>query len=1067
MKIQTKIIVGFLFVSLLAALVGYWGLRQLEKVAQPLEDVMSSTENFHHLSEINHLTHYIQYLGEVLTQSARNYTFTHEKKWEQRYYAYRAEMDRAFRLSTYKSDDDDNSRFFDRIESAKMALMYMESTAIDYVNQDRAKAAVKLLESETYWTQQRLFENGLQKYFATHGMGEKPRILLKLAVQNTEKILQQSVNLTLFFVFAIFILSTLISILIAQRISQPLRELTQHTIETSRNNFTQKIHISSKDEIGALATSFNKMTDNLQQTTVSKEYVERIVNTMIGSVMVVGPDRIITMVNRGTLDLLGYSETELLHRPVNKVIVDEEGSLFVGNSMTNWIERGFVSEVEQSYRRKNGGKVPVLFSGSIMRDSVGNVQGVVCAAVDITERQRAAKALRKHRDRLEELVEVRTRKWAQATEDALAASRAKSTFLATMSHEIRTPMNAVIGLTNLALRGKMPDKIRDYLTKIESASHSLLHVLNDILDFSKIEAGKLGLEPVDFHLDSVFERLANLFRNKVADQGLEWCMEIDHDCPRALSGDALRLEQILINLISNAVKFTERGMIAVRVRAVNNTGNDTVLLEFSVEDTGIGLTTEQIRQLFNPFVQADSSTTRKYGGTGLGLSICSRLVERMGGQIWVQSEVDQGSVFFFSITLVRREQTERSHSLLRPQKVDYKILIDQVRGSRVLLVEDTPINQQVACEMLEWVGFVVDIANNGAEAVQMVAGSNYHAVLMDVQMPIMDGYEATRIIRSNLRQNRLPIIAMTAYAMADDRKKCLAAGMNEHIGKPIELERLLTVLANFIQATGQAIGQATGQAAGQANRAVVVEQQLTSDKQVSVLVETLVPGEFPGIDAEAALNRVMGNKRLLRKILADFKRDYATLAEEVQQLLVNREEETARQKVHLIKGIASNIGATHLHKAASALDLAIEEGRKSEWQALTVVFTQTLEQLIAMISTLQPITNQQEETDEANRYKTATGLSDADVLQANLMKLSTHLTQFKHDSISVFHRVKPALLQAGFQKEADKMEEKMRVYDFDGARMLVSSIAQAMSLAGDGRAGDGRAGDGLAREERA
>ena len=1029
MNIQTKLIVGFLFVSLLAALVGYWGLRQLEEVAQPLEDVMLSTENFHHLSEINHLTHYIQYLGEVLTQSARNYTFTNDKKWEQRYFAFRSEMDRAFRLSTYKSDDD-NSDFFDRIESAKMALMYMESTAIDYVNQDRSPDAIDLLESETYWSQQRLFENGLQKFFSTHGMGEKPRILLKLAVQNTKKILQQSVNLTIFFVVAIFILSAMISIFIAQKISRPLLELTQHTIETSNNNFTQKINIVSNDEIGALAKSFNKMTENLQQTTVSKEYVERIVNTMIGSVMVVGPDTIITTVNRGTLDLLGYSEEELLHQPVGKVM-DEEASLFVDNSIANWIEIGFISEVEKSYRKKDGEKVPVLFSGSIMYDSTGKEQGVVCAAVDITERQRAARALRRHRDQLEQLVEVRTRKLAQATEDALAASKAKSTFLATMSHEIRTPMNAVIGLTDLALRVEMPPKIRGYLTNIESSSHSLLQILNDILDFSKIEAGKLEMESVDFQLDAVFERLEHLFRNKAVDKGLEWQMKMVDGCPCSLRGDALRLEQILINLISNAIKFTDSGLIAVRVRVAEHPSDNPVLLEFSVQDTGIGLTKEQMGLLFNPFVQADSSTTRKYGGTGLGLSICSRLVEWMGGQIWVKSVPGQGSLFRFSIAFEQRIQNE----IPLRQKLDYTTLIDQIGGTRVLLVEDTPINQQVAQELLEWVGIRVDIANNGVEAVQMVERCDYHAVLMDVQMPIMDGYDATQTIRNNPRHKHLPIIAMTAYAMADDRKKCLAVGMDDYIGKPIDTKRLFAILANHIKP----------------ERRVPVDRAFLQKKQTSAVAEALLPGEFPGIDGVAALHRVMGNKKLLLKLLLEFNRDYSHVAEEVRQAFASGEPEKACQRVHLIKGVAGNIGAQYLQEVASALESAIKQGRERDWPTLTQAFDGALQRLLTMIANMQPISSDAETMVVGSGVVGDTPeLPDHARLQSNLIQLSTHLALFKLDSISSFDGIKPMLLQAGLQKEIKEMEEKMSVFDFQGAQVSLLAMAQQLDIALEG-----------------
>jgi len=412
---------------------------------------------------------------------------------------------------------------------------------------------------------------------------------------------------------------------------------------------------------------------------------------------------------------------------------------------------------------------------------------------EIEERRRAEQAMR------------------GAAHMAEAASRAKSEFLANMSHEIRTPMNGILGMLQLTMLTELTDAQRSKLGHAEDAARSLLRIIDDILDLSKIEAGRLELETVDFSLDETLGRLATLVRPSANDKGLHFDIALDDDVPRWLIGDPLRLGQVLLNLCSNAVKFTERGSVQVRVTRRNGgtahveTGNQPagaapdgtkpadVELEFSVRDTGIGISEGDRGWLFQSFSQADSSTTRRFGGTGLGLTISKRLTERMGGRIEVESTVGHGSLFRFNAHFGLADPVPR------PQPAAPKGVGESgIGGVRVLLVEDNPINQEVARAMLMAAGALVEVAGDGAQAIAALAQAEFDAVLMDVQMPVMDGLEATRRLRADPRHAHLPIIAMTANALADDREVCLAAGMTDYITKPISMQTMVQAMSRHL-----------------------------------------------------------------------------------------------------------------------------------------------------------------------------------------------------------------------------------------------------------------------------
>ena len=591
-----------------------------------------------------------------------------------------------------------------------------------------------------------------------------------------------------------------------------LMEFTQFFDRGSRDRTQIPLDAITVDEFRQLAHSANRMIARQREAEDSLQNTHALLMAAIeqspsGIVIADAPDVRIRSMNSAALRILGLDESRLLDIDVSQHASGWQTYYPDGLKpyppeqlpLSRAVLEGVTSAgVEVVIRHESGENCCVLVNAAPIRNRQGAIIAGIVIFQDITARNEVERELHDHRHRLEQLVEDRTRDLAEAKEVAEAATRAKSEFLANMSHEIRTPMNAILGMTDLALRTSLTDKQRDYLDKARSAANSLLVIIDDILDFSKIEAGKLALEDEPFLLDDVLKRVESIVGLKAHEKGLRLNMNMGFDVPRSLIGDPLRLQQILVNLCNNAVKFADSGEIVVLTDKKVSYDLDRVTLLFSVRDSGIGMSEEQTKHLFQPFHQADTSTTRKYGGTGLGLAISKQLVEMMGGEIGVSSTLGEGSNFRFTAVFRKTPESVLNISPGSEEAGDPSALLSGLNGLRILLVEDNDFNRQVAQELLVGVaGIDVCMAGNGQEALACLESENFDLVLMDVEMPVMDGHETTVHIRSDPRFDRLPIIAMTAHAMIKDRDECLRAGMNDYVSKPFDPVVLFRILEKW------------------------------------------------------------------------------------------------------------------------------------------------------------------------------------------------------------------------------------------------------------------------------
>ena len=590
----------------------------------------------------------------------------------------------------------------------------------------------------------------------------------------------------------------LITRMLQQRFAPMLTASRALSTQTTGDRPIQAIPITSSDEIGELVSSFNQLLEILQKR---DQYQRALLDNFPFAVWLKDTEGRFLAVNQGFVQLFGHRNADELVGKTDFDIASPELAERYRADDRAVLASGKKKSVEEEIIDADGTRKWFETYKAPVFDAAGSVVGSVGFARDVSQRKQAEAELDQHRHHLETLVEERTAALSIAKEAAEAASRAKSTFLANMSHELRTPMNGVMGMVDMALRRANDPQQIDWLNKSKSSAHHLLAVINDILDISKIEADRLTLESVSFRFGEVLENLLSLLGHKAQEKQIKLLVDLDPEVQRmAFLGDPLRLGQILINLTGNALKFTDHGSITVRARQLEDKPHES-LLRIEVADTGIGIAPEDQTRLFNAFEQADGSMTRKYGGTGLGLAISKRLVQLMGGEIGVESTSGQGSTFWFTVRLGKPTDAVLPAPTFTGKIADERLL-DEYAGTRILLAEDEPINQEVSRGLLEDAGLVVDLADDGLQALELAKKNTYALILMDMQMPHMNGVEATMAIRALPNYKQIPILAMTANAFDEDRQVCLDAGMNDHIAKPVDPERLYQTLLAWLEKRG-------------------------------------------------------------------------------------------------------------------------------------------------------------------------------------------------------------------------------------------------------------------------
>ncbi|MEO7335460.1 MAG: ATP-binding protein, partial [Caldimonas sp.] len=881
----------------------------------------------------------------------------------------------------------------DAVESLPGLFAALQS-AVTASNADAVPGRVETLADHLVAETRRISDGAFD---LAESIGTKRRAMAKR--QRLVDTVSQSLLLVLVLAAAFFI---------TRRVLVPIERLRLTAGAVRGGDLSARSGYRIADEIGNLSRDFDSMTADLQQReAISAASQQRLMRSeafqeRAGRIGGVGGWEL----DLRTRTVVWSTQARRLHEVADDIDLTVKRSLTFFTHEARALLHDVTAKAEQSgdpwslelpFVTATGRSLWISSIGEAEWED-GRVVRLVGTLQDVTARRAARDALQ------------------QARHEAEEANAAKSAFLATTSHEIRTPMNAILGMLDLLQKTPLTARQRDYALKTEGAARLLLGILNDILDFSKIEAGKLGLDPRPFRVQQVLDDVSMILSGYLREKMLAVRFDLDPALPAGLVGDDMRLSQVLMNLGSNAIKFTPRGEVVVRVRVLDRTADDA-LIEFAVLDTGVGIAPEHLKRIFTGFSQAETSTTRRFGGSGLGLTISQRLVGMMGGEIRVESAADEGSAFYFEIRLL---VADVAHDPVVEPSRSRALVMPRLKGMRLLVVEDNPDNQQVARELLGFEGAEVQLADNGLLGVAAVAGASlpFDAVLMDVQMPQMDGYEATARIRERWPANVLPIIAMTANALASDREACLAAGMNDHVGKPFDLSIVVSALRRHT---------------GWANMPGSTAARPSASGLPRVLADALARGIALG----AALQRQGGHTRTYLRLLSSFLDDLSQLPDEFARLLEQDRLADAERLMHTVKGLAATLGMQRLadfaidaekqlsNPAGGKVDATLAAGFK-------VAATVAVRDATPVMAALQTAVNKAEPA--ASGHAT-----DLDALHSALDELDALLERGDMRAVEAFEELRRNHA-ADMPGVLEPLEAAVTRLDFGGAREHCSKL---------------------------
>jgi len=1010
MRISQKLLLGFLVIVSLVGAVGFICLHQLHAIAEPLnKDIPETVSAIHESSHLDNLAQFIRYYDEVLTQSARNYAFTQDQKWERRYKDAEPRLDIIIKEAIDKGSEHDKEYFLS-VDKANLILVELEYKSIELVN-----------ESDEYRDQKEIYEQGLRDYVQKKGAQYEEVIdtstkEVELANNKARRLIRRSTLLVLIFVVTALILSIGVGVLIFYSISNPIAKLTAAAIQIGAGKLRTQIKVNSNDEIGDLATSFNKMAEDLavikaeEQVRQEQQNLKVIFDAAPVGMLLIDENMIVKQVNDVAAKLVGKEKAEIIStQPGNGLgcihSMDDAQACGYGSYCSQCPIRNSVVNTLQTGESIHGAEIQATFlcdakevslwlEVSVEPMNLSGSREAIMVINNITNRKQAEQRLAEYMAGLKEAkeaalsmkedsenarkevektnqslesettrandmaiqannnskkldayakeMELKNIELNQALSDAKAATQAKSEFLANMSHEIRTPMNAIIGFSDLLADEDLTEEQERSVNILGDSARTLLDLINDILDYSKIEAKQLDIEIIECSLGRILGFIESIMKPHAGKKHLNFKIVESNGLPERIRTDPARLRQCLINLVNNAVKFTEKGHVHINVSLEDR--NNQPYIRFDVEDTGVGIPEDKQEDIFESFTQADGDTTRKYGGTGLGLTITKRLSELLDGELTVTSEVGKGSTFSYVIPAgldVTKQSHLDIHSLHKdPDKK--KTGLPEFSG-HILVAEDARTNQVLIKSLLKRVGLQVTIVEDGNEVVQKALSKQFEMIFMDIQMPYMNGYDATKALREE--GVRIPIIALTANAMKSDDKKCLAAGCDDYISKPIEQKKLLHVLSKYLSKKSEDSSRQIDSAKSDVEQLNQLCSETTfsdntpSDEQY---------GELP-VDFEI-IKKIYDDEEMLKETVKIFLEEAPQTIVLLADAITAGDSNNVKMYAHKLRGLARHVAAMKLSDMLYDLETKAREEKLDGSETLFTNIRKEFDKLQSFLS---------------------------------------------------------------------------------------------------------------------